>query len=203
MFDTKETLTITIASGETKSCVVRRPTDEEWATRSRQCRIVRQSIGRGKTRTVPTNHDKPDLTLLAAIRQDKDGVELDAAEAGEVLTRLDYSTVTNVETEPGGFTFRLAVEDTVDPMETVHRLRMPTAKQRLDHSRRSMLLENDGRFSETRVMLEPSAALYDALLISAEGYVGGIVPINHKFTVIFELIDVVEQLQREYTRPEA
>lgn len=197
LFDSSKPIKVRIISGEAKTCEVSWPTDEQWASRARRQRFVRQNIGRGKTRLVPTSSGKLDTELFEQIRLDKGGVPFDDAEAAMVISRLDRAQVADVIAEPGGYRITLDC----GKAQTAHVLKSPTAAQRLKHDRLSAAQETSGRFTETRIALEPSGDLYDALMTASEGYVGA-VPLPHKYAVVFELLQTIER-EEEDSDPEA
>jgi hypothetical protein len=195
-FDTKATLRIGILSGslDRKVCVVQYPTDDQWTDRTRKLKMVRQAMGRGKSRPVPQHQESVDAALFAAIRQDADGVPFDAAEAADVIDRLDRAEVTAAKRGPDGFEFSLLA---MKKSETEHVLRVPSKQQMLDHQRASIWREDGGRFQEIRVSMGPSIELYDALLVRNSGYAGA-VPANHKYAIAFELLQEVERAEEDF-----
>lgn len=198
MFDVSQPFKITIVSGERKTCTVSYPSDVDWCERSRSRKSIRQNIGRGKSRPVPVLSDDRDARLFERIRQDTDGPEFDAADAASVITRLDDCGVVEVAREQGLFrlTLELGFRDraTKETIKTVHKLRCPSKREQLDHQRQSVDVVDGGRMREIRVALEPSGTLYDKLVQSNEGY-NGAVPINHKFAVVYELLQEIDHLE--------
>ncbi len=200
MFDSKATIKIGILSGslDRKICVVRYPTDDEWCERTRKLKMVRQTMGRGKSRPVPQRQEAVDAGLFAAIRLDTDGIAFDAAEAADVIDRLDRAEVTAAKRGPDGFEFSLLA---MKKHETEHVLRVPSKQQMLDHQRASIWREDGGRFQEIRVSMGPSVGLYDALLVRNSGYAGA-VPANHKYAIAFELLQEVERAEEAFDEDE-
>lgn len=202
MFDRNAVKTVGILSGTRKTCSVRFPTDAEWAARSRGIKMVRQQIGRGKSKPVPQDREKVDAALFAAIRVDKDGAEFDAAEAGQVIDAIEACKVAEVEM----LTNEAVLSLEVGKVETKHRLRFPFSSEQLRYERLSISRIDAGRWMEVRVAMEPAGDLYDALSLGFEGYAGeGLtaVPLNHKFAVVHELLEECARLQEDLNDPEA
>ncbi len=195
-FDRNKILTVAIQSGGRKACSVRYPTDAEWCARARSQKNVRQQIGRGKTKPVPQHTEAMDAKLFAAIRQDVDGMDFTAVEAAAVVSALDQSKVDTVEF----LADRAIVAMTAGSEETVHELRLPTKDQTVRHDRGTWSRVDSRNMSEVRIFLEASGDLYDELFIQQSGYAGDgltAVPIDHKFSVIFELLADLERLEQE------
>lgn len=200
MFDVTQPFRITIVSGEKKSCSIKYPADSDWCERTRARKSIRQNIGRGKTRPVPVRSDDQDLRLFQRLRLDTGGVEFDASDAAAVIGRLDDCGVTDVSRESGLFKLTLELglrnRTTKEPLRTTHLLRCPTKREQIEHERSSVDVIDGGKMREIRVALEPSGELYDKLLKSTDGYAGE-VPINHKFAVVYELLQEIERLEEE------
>ena len=183
VFDPAKPFVVPILSGGEKKCEVRFPTDDEWCAWARSQRTVRRFLGRGKSQSEDLDLPKINADLFAKIRTDKDGPEFDEAEAGMVVGRIERCTVLNVERE--GINYRIEMK--VPGARVTHVLRMPTAKEMLDHERASTSVVAARRSIETRAFLEPSGALYDKLHVSHNGYAGA-VPIVHKSAAVSEVI---------------
>lgn len=183
MFDASKPFEVPILSGGEKRCEVRFPSDDEWCRWARAQRTVRHFLGRGKSQSEDVDLSKVNAELFAKIRTDNDGPEFDEAEAGMVIGRIERCTVANVERE--GINYRIEIK--VPGARVVHVLRMPTAKEMLDHERASTSVVAARRSIETRAFLEPSGVLYDKLHISHDGYAGA-VPIVHKSAAVSEVI---------------
>ena len=207
LFDASGQVTIVIRSGGDKKCIVRYPTDAEWANRARKQKIVRKSLGRGKSMPIPQRNEGEDLKLFDLIRQaNGDDLEFDAAEASAVVGLLDNARVTDVERNADGYRILLSASGpgTAGPRvrsySTVHVLRCPLISQTLAHGRDSVVRMDDDKLQVLRIALEPSADLYNQLVKPelTTGYVpGSPVPITHKFAIIYELISFVEREMSE------
>jgi len=194
MFDPTKEFLVKILSGTEKACRVRYPTDEEWCARTRRQRAIRRLLGRGRSHYEVTGAEEADAELLAKIRLDKEGVELDAAEAAKVIERLARCQVVDVERV--GDRFRIALR--VAGGRVVHVLKMPTQKEVLEYSRASVRAVEGRREQELRLALEPAAELWAKVCVAVEGYAGAeAVPIVHKDGAVVELLAQLEALGEE------
>jgi hypothetical protein len=184
MFNSQSTFVVPVISGGRKECRVRFPTDAEWCERTRKQRSVRRFLGRGKSEFEALDSSVIDVELLERIRQDKDGVLFDAAEAAAVLAKLERAIVDG-ECEREGDQFRVALR--VPGAVVEHLVGIPTRKQMDKHEASSVKIVGARRAQEIRGFLEPSGELYDAIVKKSEGYVGP-VPIVHKAAVISEVL---------------
>jgi hypothetical protein len=183
LFNSKKLFRVPILSGGEKAALVRYPSDSEWCERARKIRSVRRFLGRGKSESQNLDSDAINLELFDRIRQDKDGVVFDAAEASAVLAKLDRSTVEACERE--GDNFRIILK--VPGATTEHLVRMPTRKEMDRHEAGSVKVTGARRAQEIREFLEPSGDLYDAITKESVGY-DGPVPIVHKVAVVAEIL---------------
>jgi hypothetical protein len=193
MFDSqKKDITVRIISGGDKSCIVRYPTDQEWAERARRLKMVRQNLGRGISRPVPQKSESVDFDLFQKIRQDKDGCDFTEGEGSKVVGKLEACQVVDISREAGGYKVTLKA----GKIETVHCLNSPMADDVIQYDRQQLIREDRPRTTEMRVLIGPAGELYDRLVIKSEGY-SGPVPINHKYAVIFELISEIEREEED------
>jgi hypothetical protein len=183
MFNVAKKFAVPILSGVRKEATVRFPSDSEWCERARKIRSVRRFLGRGKSESQNLDSAAINLELFERIRQDKDGVVFDAAEASAVLAKLDRSTVEACEREGDNFRIILKVPGTT----TEHLVRMPTRKEMDRHEAGSVKVTGARRAQEIREFLEPSGDLYDAITKESVGY-DGPVPIVHKVAVVAEIL---------------
>ncbi len=195
MFDTTKQFEIAIQSGGRKTAVVRWPTDEEFAARAKARKIVRKTLGRGKTSTDTMGHAEADAELWKRIViEAPEGI--DEAEIGAFLARLTFTDALEVERHGGEITITLQVTDFTrggDPVfVTRHTLRLPTQRQIRDYSLRSVSRVDQGRQQVITTKLEAGGELYDQLLVSVEGYGTGEAklptPLPHKDDVVMELL---------------
>jgi hypothetical protein len=171
-----------------KPCRIRYPKDQEWCQRIHRVRVIRTNVGRDLYESdVPqAKQDAANLELLNLIRLDKDGPVFDAAEAADVIDRIDRSRIVSTEREGQQFiiTFEVAKET------TVHRMRIPAPRDLRTFEESRMHISSGKRHTEIRSSLEPAGDLYNKCLVSVEGYAAE-VPITHKFAVVNELADQV------------
>jgi hypothetical protein len=170
-------------SGGRKKFKVRFPTDAELCKRSRDLRHVRHDLGRDKSKTETPNTSAVAVELFQKIQVAGDGPEFDAADATEVVRKIDLSEVTDYERTGENARVTLIVPGA----ETVHVVRMPWERETQEYSRSAVGVVRGRRSDEIRVTLEPSGVLYDKIAISTEGYAGR-VPINHKSAVVQEVL---------------
>jgi hypothetical protein len=189
MFDTTAEieLAMRLESGA-KSVLVRWPTDEEWAERSRKRKIIIQRLGRGVTETKPPEPGDADLALYGKIALNGTP-PLTKGEAFQVAETLSACTVTNVEIEGDDATVDLTV--LTGPVK--HRLKVPTADQVVAFRRSGFrILDQPFNRQEITLFLDPGGKLWDACGGKSEDYQGP-VPIIHKDTAIRAVIDFIER----------
>jgi hypothetical protein len=190
MFDSSQNIPINLITPEgDKAVTVRFPTDNELSERVQRMKTVVRSLGRGKSVTEPQANEKNDLDLFHKLFVE--GSELDEYEASNLISRLTRCKVSDSRREGNQFTVAL----TVPGANTTHTLRIPSAKQVQQYSRQVVsVIEGRHGLQEMKLNLGASGDLYDALLISSEGYAGG-VPISHKSEVVAEVIALLNQDQ--------
>lgn len=201
MFDRnpKNGFVVPILSGGEKRCAVRFPTDEEWKERTRKRQAVRRIVGRGKTEYDVPNAEGPDAELFAKILLDAFGNEFDAAEASQVIARIERCRVTNVERDGD----RYRIEMAVPGMGVVHVLRIPMKADTLRYGRTSVRSTEGRGVQHIRLSLEPSAELWAKVLVEVHGYENADdIPIIHKDVAVVELLAQVELAEEEGDDPE-
>ena len=195
MFDTSRDFEIDLY-GE-KTCVVRWPTDEEWAARARANKTVRRILSGGRTKSETPDQESTSSDLLAKIRKD-DGVPFEPEEATLLIAKMLRAEVEDSTRDEGGYTITLRVFGGVT---TTHKLKKPSIKE---------MFRTQGAMSDpmqtrreiiVRYPLEPGAKLYDSLILSAEGYAGA-VPIIHKDAVATEIINMMAEIRSPGESPE-
>lgn len=206
MFDTSKEIEITIYSGGPKKCTVGWPSDADWKRRAKQVRTKREQSGRDKTKASVIGEEPAALELFDKIRRDTDGEPFDAAEALEVIDRLEYCELCESEDgDPGvdvrgdKITVRVAAlkhkgRALFNGMN--HTLKHPSMRQIRDYVKGSFDLNIIRRGTETTYPLAASEALYDALVEKAEGY-SGAVPVVHKTFVVDRALDAISELQED------
>ena len=172
-----------------KTIRVRFPSDEEWIERQRRRKVLVKQLGRGTSETTVVNREDADAALLAKIRTEQDGPEVDAFEASKLVEELATCDVDDVMPECGGFRVTMRVLGGT----ITHLLKMPSAKDTFEY-RRGFVRAVDLPFGrqEITVNIAPVAALYKKLVTSTEGYAGGVVPIIHQAVAVRAAIDALD-----------
>jgi hypothetical protein len=196
VFDAARQVEIQLRSAEgTRTVKVRFPTDEEWIERQRRKVIIMQ-LGRGVSETTVSNAEEADADLFRKIRAD-DGEELDAYEASRILEQLSLAEVEDVVPEGAGFRVLLRVPG----WTTAHLLRMPSAKDVIEHRRSfARILDLPFNRQELTVNLAAAGALHQKLCQATEGYAGA-VPIIHQAVAVKAAIDALDVSFQEERNP--
>lgn len=204
MFDCTKPIDIQIYSGGPKACTVTWPSDADWKRRANKVRVKSESIGREKTKSSVIGAEPAALDIFERVRVDKDGSPFDAAEAFEVIDRLEYCELQ--EDEDGGPSIDLRgdqVTITIGAMRhrkgaafggLRHTLRHPSMRQIRDYRNACVDLFAVRRGTEMTQPLGPGEALYDALAVSSNGYAGA-VPVIHKDFVVSHLLEAIKELE--------
>jgi hypothetical protein len=200
MFNSQAEFQIKILSGGEKSCLLRWPTDREWADVTRKRKVFRESIGRGKSQSRVLGVESSAAELFAKIRLDQDGEVFDEAEASAAISKLERCRVVACERE--GDAFRIAMA--VPGGQVVHLVKIPLQSDLMAFSRAAAPPIIEGRRSqEIRTFLEPSGELWGKIGSAISGYAeGSTVPIIHKDAAITELLQQLGAADEEQD-PEA
>jgi len=188
-FDASRPIEIKLKSAEgVKLITLRFPSDAEWIARQKARKLVVKSLGRGTSETIPPDSGEFDLDLVVRLRTDEAGPEIDKYEASRILDQLGECDVDGVVEDGGSYRVTTRVPGAV----TVHILRMPTAKEIMQH-RRAYCRTLDMPFnqSQTTVNLAAGGETYSKLEPKAEGYAGA-VPIIHQAAAVNAAIAALE-----------
>jgi hypothetical protein len=189
VFDSARPIEIKLKSAEgVKAIPLRFPTDAEWIDRQKQRKIVTKDLGRGMSETIMPYSGEYDLDLVGKLRTDQEGPSIDRYEATKILDQLGRCDVEEV-TEEGG-SFRVCTR--VPGGTTVHILRMPSAKDMMQHRRaycRSLDMPYNQR--QMTVNLAAGGKTYSKLEPKSEGY-GSPVPIIHQAAAVNAAIAAME-----------
>jgi hypothetical protein len=82
---------------------VRFPSDEEWIERQRRRKVIVKDLGRGASETTVVHREDADAALLAKIRTEQDGPEVDPFEAAKLIDELATCEVDDVVPVGEGF----------------------------------------------------------------------------------------------------
>jgi len=194
MFDTKREIEVSVLhpSGK-KTCRVRWPSDEEWIEHSARRRVVVSQLSRDESVTEILDGERAAGELLAKIRIDKDGPDLDEYEASYVIERLSRAQVDDCARADAGVGVTLKVPGVV----TKHVLRVPSLAEVVNYRRGfSRLVENRRGKQLLKINLRAAGEFYDKLVQSKDGYAGE-VPVIHKAAVVTELLVHLESEQED------
>ena len=198
MFDANQTITMNLrAPGGVKTIRVRFPSDEDWIERQRRRKVIIKQLGRGVSETIIGNSEDTDAALLAKIRVDEDGPDVDPFEASRIIEQLSQADVDDVAQE--GDVFRVTLR--VLGGTVTHLLKMPSAKDVFEYRRGfARVLDLPYNRQELTINLGPAGALFKKLLESSEGYSGD-VPIIHQAVALKAVIDALDAAFQESGDP--
>ena len=176
-----------------KTVRVRFPSDEEWTERQRRRKVIVKQLGRGVSETTIPNGEDLDAALVAKIRAEENGPEVDPFEASRIVEQLSQAEVDDVVPVAGGF----RVTTRVLGGTTTHLLKIPSAKDVIEY-RRSFARVLDLPFNKQELTINLAAAgsLYQKLAQAAEGYMTP-VPIIHQAVVVKAAIDALDATFQE------
>jgi hypothetical protein len=189
MFDANQTITMNLrAPGGVKTIRVRFPSDEDWIERQRRRKVIIKQLGRGVSETIIGNSEDTDAALLAKIRVDEDGPDVDPFEASRIIEQLSQADVDDVAQE--GDVFRVTLR--VLGGTVTHLLKMPSAKDVFEYRRSfARVLDLPYNRQELTINLGGASALYKRLVAGTEGYSGD-VPIIHQAVAVKAAIDALD-----------
>jgi hypothetical protein len=176
------------------------PTDAQWMARLAAHPSTRRSLSKTESQPILSSTADFDAKLLEKISQDA-SVKVDPAEATAFINRLDHCQPVEFESYDAGYRMVVEVFGYADRVTKERNrcsfiLRRPSYKQISDLSAKAPApkLVKGTRQAYGDVVatmtIQPQADLFDALLISSEGY-DGRTPINHKAAVIDHLVEEV------------
>lgn len=192
-FSSNAEFEIHILSGGVKKCILRWPTDQEWCATTKKRRVLRESLGRGKSQSRVLGAEAAATELFAKIRIDADGVAFDEAEAAAAIAKLERCRIIGCDRDGDAF----LVTMNVPGGQVVHRLKIPLQSDLLAFSRAAAPPIIEGRRSqEIRTNLEPSGSFWDKIGSVESGYAeDSAVPIIHKDAAITELLVQMDALE--------
>jgi hypothetical protein len=174
--------------GGLKTVRVRFPSDDEWAERQRRRKVIVKQLGRGISETTIPSGEEIDAALLAKIRADKDGPDVDPFEAQKIIEQLSQCDVDDVVL--AGDAFRVTLR--VPGATTTILLGMPSAKDVNDYRRAfARVLDLPYGRQELSINLRAAGDLYKKVLQTTEGYAGD-APIIHQAVAVKAAIDALE-----------
>jgi hypothetical protein len=189
VFDTARILSINLRSaGGTRTVTLRFPSDVEWIERQRKRKIIIKQIGRGMSETLVSGSEDADGELVAALRIDKEGGEIDGFEATRILEQLSQADVEDVVNGTGCCDVIMRIPGGV----TSHLLAIPSAKDVIQFRRAfARALDLPYGKQQLTVNLASAGELYKKLCAETRGYAGA-VPIIHQVVAIKAVIDALE-----------
>lgn len=188
-FDTGRPISIRLRSAQGEKLVtVRFPTDAEWMERQRHRKVIIKQLGRGMSETTIQSSEEFDGSLVAKLRTEADGTEIDPFEATYILNELSQADVDDVSQE--GSAFRVTIR--VPGVMVEHLVAMPTARD-VTQYRRGAARVIDLPYNRQRidVNLTAAAELYARIKQETKGYAAS-VPIIHQAVVISAVVEALE-----------
>jgi hypothetical protein len=173
-----------------KVAVLRLPNSAEITARNDAQKSIRRSLGRRKSQTDPVPNFKADLELFNKIRVDK-GLDFDEYEARNAILKITEAEVTGCDRT--GDQYVISVRTPF--CSTIHTIGIPTAKQ-LNQYRLTVVnsTELPHNQEELRYRTQSAVDLYDGLSAVSTGYAEGTeVPAHHKFAVVSELVQAIDE----------
>jgi hypothetical protein len=198
VFDANQPITITLRGpAGLKSIRVRFPTDEEWIERQRRRKIIIKQLGRGMSETIVPDSSEADADLLARIRLDDGGAEVDQFESSRLIEQLSQVEVDDVVQEGGSFRISLRIPGGTASVI----LRMPTAKDVFTYRRNfARVVDLPYGRQELTINLAPAGDLFRTLCEQVDGY-NGAVPIIHQAVAVKAAIDALDGMFGEASVP--
>jgi len=191
-FDSKAEIVIpsrvAATNGEVQEVMVRYPSDEEWAARSRSRKIIIRRLGRGMTENVPPPPSDADVRLYESITLNG-APKMTPAEAAKFLEMLSQADVYNVTVEGA----EAVVEMSVMTGHVEHRMKIPTADQIVSFRNAGFrVIDLPFNQQEIRVTPDAGARLYDQCGGRSDFYTNGI-PSVHKDAAVKAVIETIER----------
>ena len=181
------------APGGLKTVRVRFPTDDEWAERQRRRKVIVKQLGRGISETTIPSGEEIDAALLAKIRADDKGPDVDPFEAQKIIEQLSQCDVDDVVLTGDSFRVSLRVPGATPAIL----LNMPSAKDVNDYRRSfARVLDLPYGRQELSINLRAAGDLYKRLVQTTEGYAGD-APIIHQAVAVKAAIDALEAAFQE------
>lgn len=188
MFQLNTVSSFRVRLSDNRICMVRYPTDAEWADRQRKLKLLRTPLGRDRFISEIPHQVQIDAHLFARICVEPPE-DFDEYDMAEVVNIIDSCEVIRVEREEGHYRVHL----TDAKQEMTHLLRVPRQRQKIEYWRAAGRTIGGKRTEETTMRLEPSAELYDSIAVSSEGYAGA-VPITHKHAAVRVVLDQLAEI---------
>jgi hypothetical protein len=180
----------------TKRAVVKWPDDQQWIERVRAQKTMVRDLGRRKTVVDVDDFSAHDKALFEDLKVSGD--DMDQYEAQRAIGKLATADVEDGGREGNGFVISVR---TISGM-TKHSLRVPSQKELMEYSRRSMyVIQHPHGLMEYRFNLQAAGDFYDKLAQKAEGYSGPI-PIVHKKAAVDELLSLLRAEQEDEKDPD-
>lgn len=193
MFSLNAVSSFKAKAGAGKICAVRYPTDEELDARARRMKLLRTNLGRDKHKSDVVGETEVNLEFFEKILVDAQGNTFDKFEATKVFELIEWCGV--LETVRGPGYYRMTLDVPGGPTSVTIKADLAAADV-FEFERASMTMIGGKRTLEVTSSLAPAGKLFDKYVQSVEGYKAAF-PLNHKYTVIRELVDQLESVARE------
>jgi hypothetical protein len=150
-----------------KSAGLRLPTSEEITAYMNTVRTLVRQMGRGKSESEVKPNQEAERKLFDAIRLDKSGEAFDEYEVSKAIETVLWLKIEPYERDADQYVVKIVTYWGT----TVHRCRIPLTRE-IQAYRENVYKSREMRhgMEERRFPPEVSSALYDAIIVSVEGY---------------------------------
>lgn len=189
MFDLNDTIELVLPTADgDKLCIVKHPTDEQWAARYRERYTQIRNLGNGVTENKTMNREAADIKLLAAIQQNKLEVVFDDTEATILIDQL--ATCDVVDIVKANKSYVITLNTVLGEVEVI--VGIPPHKE-LKKTIESCMSIRGGRFNTSTIHMhiQPGGDLFDKYVESVKDYTPDTpkaIPLIHKY----KAIDVIQ-----------
>jgi hypothetical protein len=160
---------------------LRYPSDDELIERQRIRELIVRTYSDGGEEVTVQPTRAFDGRLLQSLQES--GPALDEYESCDALSILDKCEIIDMSEQDGGYRVELGVSGG----KTIHIVRTPTQRELADYKDDIHQQISYPYKRKTIVRIGAARTLYDAIVITSEGYTGRI-PVTHKAAVCYSVI---------------